>query len=822
MKKIRNIFHSYYIFTIILFFIMLSSSVYGASLNGKVVDSLGQPLSHIQIEIKKLYGSDLNFPVTITSSEGEFLFDEIPPSIYRLYAFDYLNGLYYQPPIEGEYGFVCDLTDYDDERKNIGQIILIRGGCIQGRVTNSLQEGLDNILIIAKPIDDPENPSFSREKMCFSKKDGSFRICGLEPKSYRLKMRGATEMGYADINFNADIVTLAPGEMREGMNYELNIGGMINGIISDVEGNPLPHIYIQWEKLDLNNPQSGLVESNMSGEYAIYGLDEGIYMVETKIEHSVLRSLNHSPAMYINNAYHSPVEVKQGTETPGIDIVLYRGGIISGKVFYYPEEESPYVGLIVVAEKVTDSRVYRSAPLDRNGEYTIYGLDEGTYWVYIETLKSSYFNYGHDSKTYFAQFYKDTFVRDEATLMSIQLEEEKRGIDFVYQRGVSIEGILYNNKTGTPLDSFFGDVKFYSEDHKEIKSVRLYLTTNLTDGFYIEGIPPGKYYLLFHDDYNIYEDAYYNETGKETTLENATLIDLESDMNTLPLNVFLGSIKGCISGRVVREIDQEPITNLPIMIKKIYDRSGINRVGASSIVLTDDNGDYCFEGLDVGDYFIITMDRNYIYTNELYSDNPLDYDEFIEISMMHPLVPAIMVPEKATIIHLAASEDKKGINIALSVGNSYRGPKLGYLGLVLDQFIAPEIISTPDETIPAGDMYKYQVIAIDEDPDDSLRYNLERAPENMVIDEISGLITWDTDTSDKGVEIIKIVVYDSHNMMASQAYALTVLDNKSYTTLIPFTMPGFSWPFLRCASSAKLPNIVLCNFDYSLSTLMKF
>ncbi|MGA1823567.1 MAG: putative Ig domain-containing protein [bacterium] len=767
----KNKLYYHICFTALLFNV-LCNWAYGASIKGKVIDSTGRPLSNIQIEIRNGLFSNFNYPIGITSASGEFIFDNIPPESYRLYAFDYFKGIYYQPPREEAYGILFDLRKYQDEIHDIGDIEMALGGCIEGRVKNSSEERLNNIIIIAEPVDTTKNIYYSRERICFCKKDGSFSICGLEPGSYRVKVRGAMEMGYTDIDSNADIITLAPGEIKAGIEYELQIGGIISGMVMTVDGDPLRDIYIQWEKLDLQNPQSSLVKSDSNGIYSIGGLEAGFYTIQTKIEQSPPGSIHHAPQIFINSSYHTPVNVSPGIETSGINIILYKGGIISGNVLYDHKEESPYEGLLVVAEKVPDRLLYWSAPLAKSGEYKIYGLDEGTYIFYLETLKSSYFNYGEDSKTYFAQYYNNTFIRDAATVVSVHPGDEKQGIDFIYQQGLSLAGKVYDDKTGEPVTVFFGYVSFYSEDKKVIKSVRLHLPLNPTDGFCIEGIPPGKYYLLFHDDYNIYEDAYYNVTGKEKTLENATLVDLESGHDTLVLDIFLASKKGSISGRIIREIDQAPIAHIPVMLKKIYDRSGTN-LAFNPIETTDENGYYCFDGLGKGDYFLLTIDREYIYTNELYADIHLDNDDFLEIYMMPHLVPDIMIPEMAHIITISPSEHKKEINFSLLVGSLYSGPKP--LVFLTDQFSAPEILSSPDKQIKAGNTYEYQVVAIDEDPDDILTYHLELSPDDMVIDQESGLIRWSPDTVDRGVEIVKIVVYDSHNMMASQAYSLSVL-----------------------------------------------
>ncbi len=84
----------------------------------------------------------------------------------------------------------------------------------------------------------------------------------------------------------------------------------------------------------------------------------------------------------------------------------------------------------------------------------------------------------------------------------------------------------------------------------------------------------------------------------------------------------------------------------------------------------------------------------------------------------------------------------------------------------------PRIVSHPSQHL-GGPTYTYQVIA--EDPDGgSIRYSLASAPTGMVINNNTGLITWQLGPQSEGSHQIEIVVEKQNNMKSSQKYTLAI------------------------------------------------
>ena len=85
----------------------------------------------------------------------------------------------------------------------------------------------------------------------------------------------------------------------------------------------------------------------------------------------------------------------------------------------------------------------------------------------------------------------------------------------------------------------------------------------------------------------------------------------------------------------------------------------------------------------------------------------------------------------------------------------------------------PEILSSPGGLGPDG-VFRYAVEAKDPDGDRNLRYQLREGPPRMLMDPISGELTWKPSVADAGVHPVEIVVVDSEGGEVNQTFELTV------------------------------------------------
>ncbi len=86
----------------------------------------------------------------------------------------------------------------------------------------------------------------------------------------------------------------------------------------------------------------------------------------------------------------------------------------------------------------------------------------------------------------------------------------------------------------------------------------------------------------------------------------------------------------------------------------------------------------------------------------------------------------------------------------------------------------------------ASRSYQYPVIATDPD-NDSLTYSLVEAPDGMVIDAATGVISWPTTTANLAVHSVMVSVTDPSGLTDQQHYNLSILDKQPAIDTAPVT-----------------------------------
>jgi hypothetical protein len=86
----------------------------------------------------------------------------------------------------------------------------------------------------------------------------------------------------------------------------------------------------------------------------------------------------------------------------------------------------------------------------------------------------------------------------------------------------------------------------------------------------------------------------------------------------------------------------------------------------------------------------------------------------------------------------------------------------------------PYFISTPVTTATEDELYTYDVNAVDVDDGDVLKYSLNNKPDGMVIDNITGIITWTPTNDQVGIHNVAVKVSDLEDENQIQAFTITV------------------------------------------------
>ncbi len=110
--------------------------------------------------------------------------------------------------------------------------------------------------------------------------------------------------------------------------------------------------------------------------------------------------------------------------------------------------------------------------------------------------------------------------------------------------------------------------------------------------------------------------------------------------------------------------------------------------------------------------------------------------------------------------------------------------KTDYISVVDPALNQPPVISsTPVTTAEVDSAYSYDVEADDPNAGDTLTYSLDISPSGMVIDSVSGLISWTPTASQVGDHAVTVRVEDQEAAADTQSYTVTVTDDSTPVAL---------------------------------------
>ncbi len=270
--------------------------------------------------------------------------------------------------------------------------------------------------------------------------DGTYKITGLVTGEYRVDVWAE---GYLHEYYNgvrqpedATPASVLEGQETPNINFSLDLGGTISGIVTDAQGNPIEGAWVQACSDDGGG--WGDAETGSDGTYKITGLVTGEYRVDVWAE-------GYLPEFYDGVRdwdFATPVSVVEGQDTLNINFSLDVGGTISGVVT--DAQGNPIEGAWVEAYS-DDSSGWGSAETDADGSYEIDGLATGEYRVQVmrRWILST-------------RFYDGVRDWENATLVSVIEGQDTPNIDFSLDSGGTISGIV-TDAQGNPIESAWID-----------------------------------------------------------------------------------------------------------------------------------------------------------------------------------------------------------------------------------------------------------------------------------------------------------------------------------------------------------------------------
>ena len=485
------------------------------------------------------------------------------------------------------------------------------GGSISGIVTSDNHPGGESdVTVVAYACDDTFyfNSAYTTAADPVNPEDppkGSYTIQGLVPgDSYLI---GATKEGdfmgryYKDPQsstqnlYDATYVEVpAAGDTIPNISFNLPVGGMISGTVT-AAGDLNNNIGYLVTATEVNTGSYRTAETQDGGVYTIRGLKLGSYRVSVSIAGTDYIKQYYNDAYILESA--TPVEVTEANKTtpvPNINFNLVKGGSISGTVTS-DLDSSPIKGVLVYAYK-SENGYYGMAATKEDGTYSIVGLKEGDYKIQLNAQGTEYAG----------EYYNDTFIFDEASLVTVTQGSPTSGINFGLASGGTITGTVTNG-IGDPV----GNVVVTAYDLQDTGDYGTAMTDQETGVYFITGLLPADYKIEVDD---VYLDAgyvrqYYTDVA---TYEEATTVTVASGATITDIDFTLLT-GGTISGTVYESDGITPLTGPPIEIivftGELCERS--NQAAVRTGYTKACTGAYEIKGIPPGDVYVRAVWYNY-------------------------------------------------------------------------------------------------------------------------------------------------------------------------------------------------------------------
>lgn len=491
------------------------------------------------------------------------------------------------------------------------------------------------------------------EPFDISNANGEYRIFGIEPGTYTVRTDSSTfPDGYVPTTSGSLSVTLVAGEQYNDADFGLqpppppelqgSIGDYIwldanNDGVQDADELPLEGITVRLYRdldddgaIDTDDPLVDIVTTDENGLYTFEGLPFASYIVAVD-QSSAVTSPNPPMDTYTlldamdptydkDNGLDNQAAVTVISTTPitDIDFGYNWSGSIGDYVWYdndrdgVPEEgELPLEGAIVllyidangdgILDPFTDIQVGFDMT-DANGAYLFDNLPPGNYLVDV---------------------YEDSLtpdgVRDiaptTANVIAVTLPAGGSILtaDFGYYQGARVEGNIFHDDDRNTLfeagENGLAGITVTITGFDMFGNPVSETTTTDADGHFVFVVPEGDYTLTYattettaagYPDATTTTSYTFHAYPGENWYENTTF-DFGVD--------YAGAIGDRVwndaDGDGIQDMGEVGIAGVTVSLYEVIDVGGTPTEVFLGVTMTDENGNYLFEGLDDGDYAVI-------------------------------------------------------------------------------------------------------------------------------------------------------------------------------------------------------------------------
>jgi protocatechuate 3,4-dioxygenase beta subunit len=341
-----------------------------------------------------------------------------------------------------------------------------------------------------------------------------------------------------------------------GVGTEAQSTGAISGKVTGEGGVPLQGVFVEvshGQEYPGGITWSYITDgvTNEQGLYAIPSLVDGVYH---------LRFWPHGTTYYLPEFYNnatshataSDIRIVSGGVVQDINAQLSSGAHIKGKVT--SRHGAPLSNIRVeVRFGLTYDSLAQRTNTGLDGSYEAAGLEAGPYVVY--------FGDNYDGSGYAAQFYRDATDRTKATLIELNKEEIRSGIDAQLDLLGVVTGTV-TDKQGNPLENIVVIAERYVIDPSGQRRESAEMANTDASGHYrLFSLLEGVYRINFLDNIDFrYVTTYYNDVYS-STLATPLNISLNTTITNIDAHLaFRGGITGIVTdmaGKPLQDVTVE-------------------------------------------------------------------------------------------------------------------------------------------------------------------------------------------------------------------------------------------------------------------------
>jgi len=371
----------------------------GGSISGRITDAdTGNPVADMEVDAYYLNG-DHTGAYVYTDANGDYVLNGLSTGSYKLlfYTIDYndANNTNYKTEwyndrdnfyVAGTVGVTVGNTT-----AGIDAALAQNGGIITGRVTDSLGNGIGNVMV----------DTFAGEWVnlswyyALSDANGNYRLAGLPADDYIVgffpKGRGTNHVMelYDDVHNDTDAtrVHVGTGQTVSGIDAVLDLGGTISGRVTNESGTGLKDVRVRIFSADTKEYYNNHnVMTDRNGYYTLTNVHPGqvlVFFAANEIIGGNYLSEFYNDKSAIETA--DALDVAPGGFYPNINAVLAQGGGTLALTVQTPDG-SPIPNAIIQLyhTQYPQAMMYYNynMPTDGNGYCEFKGLIPGIYKVF--------------------------------------------------------------------------------------------------------------------------------------------------------------------------------------------------------------------------------------------------------------------------------------------------------------------------------------------------------------------------------------------------------------------------------------------------------